>query len=194
MINTTNIALFASGSGTNVENICKYFKDNSQINIACILCNNPKAYVIKRAELLNVDFWVFSRENFNDKYLFLSFLKKKNVDFIILAGFLWLVPQFLIDEYPNKIINIHPALLPKYGGKGMYGDAVHNAVFNNKEVETGITVHYVNSNYDEGQIIFQKKVNIENDETPSSIAEKVHKLEYDYYPKVIEKILLKLKK
>jgi len=189
---TINLALFASGSGTNVENIAKYFAENSQINISCILCNKPDAYVIKRAKNLKLDFLVFNKTDFQKNGKVENYLLEKNVNFIILAGFLWLIPEWLIEKYPNKIVNIHPALLPKYGGKGMYGDNVHKAVLENKEKETGISIHYVNKNYDEGDIIFQAKTTIDETDSIESIAQKVHKLEYKFYPQVIENILLTL--
>jgi phosphoribosylglycinamide formyltransferase-1 len=188
MKKTINIALFASGSGSNVENIYNFFKNNNSINISCILCNNPNAYVLERAANLGIDAFVFSREDFKNPKIITSYLKLRSISLIVLAGFLWLVPEYLINEYPSSIINIHPALLPKYGGKGMYGMSVHKAVFDNKEKETGITIHYVNNNYDEGQILFQKSVEIYSSDTPESIAEKVHKLEYEYFPKVIENL------
>jgi len=184
-----NIALFASGSGTNVENIYEYFKNNNTVKVCCVLCNNPNAYVLKRASALGIDSLVFDRKEFKNSEIILNYLKEKNISLIVLAGFLWLIPEYLIENYPNLIINIHPALLPKYGGKGMYGMAVHKAVHDNNEKETGITIHYVNNNYDEGQIIFQKSVKIENSDSPETIAEKVHKLEYKYYPVIIDKII-----
>jgi phosphoribosylglycinamide formyltransferase 1 len=187
-----NIALFASGSGTNVENIYNYFKNNSDIKISCVLCNKPDAYVLTRAKNLNIDFLLFNRSDFTNSDIILTYLEAKNVNFIVLAGFLWLIPDWLIDKFPDKIINIHPALLPKYGGKGMYGDKVHNAVFENKDTETGISIHYVNRNYDEGGIIFQEKVKIDAFDTPNSIASKVHALEYKYFPTIIEKIAVNL--
>lgn len=192
MENITNIALFASGSGTNVENIYKHFAANPEVKISCVLCNKPDAYVLTRAADLGIDILVFDRNDFKSPDFMLNYLRSKNVSLIVLAGFLWMIPQFLIDNYPDRIINIHPALLPKYGGKGMYGMAVHNAVYENKEKETGITIHYVNDKYDEGQIIFQKSFEILESDTPESIAEKVHALEYKYYPFIIEKLILNL--
>lgn len=192
MKSTTRIALFASGSGSNVENISNYFNGNENVEVACVLCNKPDAYVIERAKKLDLDVMVFNRDNFGNPIHILPFLEEKRVDFIVLAGFLWLIPKYLIDNYPQKIINIHPALLPKYGGKGMYGDAVHKAVFENKEKATGITIHYVNEKYDDGNIIFQKSVKIDANDTADSIADKVHKLEYEFYPTIIEEIALTL--
>ncbi len=186
------IALFASGSGSNVENIFNYFKENSNIEICCILCNKENAYVIERAKRLEIDYLVFNRPDFYESDLVLSYLEQKNTDLIVLAGFLWLIPSNLIKKFPERIINIHPALLPKYGGKGMYGDNVHKAVYENKEPETGISIHYVNEKYDDGNIIFQDTVKIDSNDTPDSIANKVHKLEYKFYPTIIEKIALTL--
>ncbi len=186
------IALFASGSGTNVENIVKHFSKSSKIEICCILCNKKNAYVVERAKKLEIDYLVFNRADFYNSDKVLNYLKHKNTNLIVLAGFLWLIPTSLIENFLNKVINIHPALLPKYGGKGMYGDVVHQAVFENKEEKTGITVHYVNNKYDEGQIIAQESVKIDSSDTPDSIASKVHELEYKFYPTIIEKIALTL--
>ncbi len=192
MSETVNIALFASGSGSNVENIYNFFKENDRINISCVLCNKPDAYVLTRATHLSIDFHVFNRQEFNNPGSILDYLESKNVNFIVLAGFLWLIPDWLIEKFEGKIVNIHPALLPKFGGKGMYGDIVHKSVFENGEKETGITIHYVNKNYDEGGIIFQKSVAINSTDDPNSIASKVHELEYQYYPTIIEKIVVNL--
>jgi phosphoribosylglycinamide formyltransferase 1 len=192
MSKTVNIALFASGSGTNVENIYNYFNGNNQIKISCVLCNKPDAYVLTRAAGLSLDFLLFDRSDFTNSDTILTYLESKNVNFIVLAGFLWMIPDWLTKKFPDRIINIHPALLPKYGGKGMYGDNVHKAVFENHETETGITVHMVNNKYDEGQIIFQKSVKIDGNDSPDSIACKVHELEYQYYPTIIEKIAVNL--
>ena len=186
------IALFASGSGTNVENIFHFFKKNENIEVSCVLCNKPDAYVITRCKTLNLACLVINRQNFANSDHIIDYLEHKNVDLIVLAGFLWLIPTSLINYFPNKIINIHPALLPKYGGKGMYGSAVHNAVFENKESETGITIHLVNKNYDEGSILFQKSVKLDANDDANSIADKVHMLEYKYYPIIIEKFALNL--
>lgn len=192
--NKINIALFASGSGTNVENIYKYFYDNQKINITCVLCNNPDAFVLTRAEKLNIDFMLFNREDFVNSDKILTYLTSKNINLIVLAGFLWMIPKYLTDKYNKRIINIHPALLPKYGGKGMYGDFVHKAVFENNETETGITIHYVNTKYDEGEIIFQKAIPVSKLDNLKTIATKVHELEYQYYPLIIEKIAVNLLK
>lgn len=182
------IVLFASGNGTNAEEIIKYFKKNSLGTVAAVFTNNSNAKVIEKAKKLEVKALVFNRTELNEEFV-LSKLKKINPDLIVLAGFLLKFPEHIIEAYPNKIINIHPALLPNYGGKGMYGMNVHNAVFENKEKETGITIHYVTPNYDEGAIIFQKSVTVLDCKSPEEIAEKVHQLEHKYFPQVISDIL-----
>ncbi len=181
-----NIAIFASGSGTNAENIINQFADNDQINVKLILSNKKEAFVIQRAINHQIEWMVFNRQQFYESDFVLQILKAKDIDAIILAGFLWLIPDSLIKAYPNKIINIHPALLPKYGGKGMYGMHVHKAVIENKETESGITIHYVNENYDEGKILFNAKCKIDSEDTPESLAEKIHELEYKHFPEIIE--------
>ncbi|MDL2239737.1 phosphoribosylglycinamide formyltransferase, partial [Bacteroidales bacterium OttesenSCG-928-L14] len=168
------------------ENIANYFKGNPKVNVKLFLTNKNDAYVIERAKKLNIPCVVFSPKELKDSEGVLKILQENEIEFIILAGFLLLVPDFIVDAYPNKIINIHPALLPKFGGKGMYGTNVHNAVIDAKETESGITIHYVNNIYDEGKIIFQAKCNVENDDTAESLAQKIHVLEYECYPKVIE--------
>jgi phosphoribosylglycinamide formyltransferase-1 len=183
------IIIFASGSGTNAENIIKYFKNSALVEVVEVLSNKVDAKVLKRANNLNVKNSYFIREEFNNSKEFLNNLKK-NADLIVLAGFLWKLPNHIIEAFPNKIINIHPALLPKYGGKGMYGMHVHNAVVNNKEKESGITIHYVNENYDEGAIIFQESFSIDKSDTADDVAQKIHKLEYKYFPEVIEQVIL----
>ena len=183
------IAIFASGSGTNAENIIKFSKENKKIEISAIFSNNKNAYAIQRAINHNIKYHIFSRPDFYQSKKVLEILKSYNIDFIVLAGFLWLIPEYLIDAYPNKIINIHPALLPKYGGKGMYGMSVHKAVVENNEKETGITIHYVNREYDKGNTIFQAKCDVWPNDTPESIAKKVHELEYAHFPKVIEELV-----
>ncbi len=182
------IALFASGSGSNVENIIRYFEDDENFTFPMIISNKADAYVHERAKKLEVPSYTFFKEDFSSGEKILGFLKENRIDAIVLAGFLLKIPQILIDGFSDKIINIHPALLPKYGGKGMYGDHVHQAVKSAGEKETGITIHYVNENYDEGNIIFQAKCNIDSEDTPEMIAEKVHKLEYDYFPGIIRSI------
>jgi len=182
------IVIFASGSGSNAENIRHYFYNNNEVAISGFLTNNKKAKVLERANRLQIESAVFNRANF----LSADFLKQpllKDIDLIVLAGFLWKVPEYLIAAYPNKIINIHPALLPKYGGKGMFGMNVHNAVVENKESETGITIHYVNENYDEGAIIFQATTPVLKTDSPEDVVLKIHDLEFEHFPKIIEKVL-----
>ena len=181
------IVIFASGSGSNAENIYHYF-DKSKVEITGFLSNNKKAKVLERAKQLQINSAVFNKTEFLDES-FLDHPLLKEVDLIVLAGFLWKVPEYLIAAFPNKIVNIHPALLPKYGGKGMYGMHVHNAVVENKESETGITIHYVNENYDEGAIIFQARTPVLKTDTPKDVVAKIHKLEFEHFPKIIEKVL-----
>ena len=185
----TRIAIFASGSGSNAENISNYFKDNSNVEISLILTNNPNAFVIERAKNLGIESLIFSKSQFLKTDEILTFLDKNDINLIVLAGFLLKIPENLIKRFPNKIINIHPALLPKYGGKGMYGDNVHKAVIENKETESGITIHYVNENYDEGKIIFQAKCQITATDDYSDLAKKIHELEYEHFPKTIDFLL-----
>lgn len=182
------IAIFASGSGSNAENIALYFKDNPVAEVGLILTNKADAFVLERAKKLAVESVVFYSEQLKSGEL-VSLLKDKNIDFIVLAGFLLKIPENLIAAFPNKIINIHPALLPKYGGKGMYGDAVHKAVIANKEKESGITIHYINEHYDEGAIIFQEKCTVSETDTYEEVAHKIHQLEYEHFPRVIEEVL-----
>jgi phosphoribosylglycinamide formyltransferase-1 len=182
------IVIFASGSGTNAENIVLYFNKIEVAKVVCIFSNTANAKVLERAKKLNIPTEVFTKEEFNgDKVL--QKLNSIQPDLIILAGFLLKFPQNCIEAFPNKIINIHPALLPKFGGKGMYGMHVHKAVVENKESETGITIHYVNENYDEGNIIFQKSIPLSGNETPEEVADKIHELEQTHFPIIIEKIL-----
>ena len=184
-----NIAIFASGSGTNAEQITKHFEKNKSANVSLILTNNKNAFVLERARKLDIPSRIFSRDEFYKSDNILDLLKSNNIDLIVLAGFLWLVPDNLLKEYPNRIVNIHPALLPKYGGKGMYGAKVHEAVIESGDKESGISIHYVNEKYDEGEIILQAKVKVENDDTPDSLAGKIHVLEYEHFPKVVEQLL-----
>lgn len=186
------IAIFASGSGSNAENIINYFSSNSEIEIPLILSNKADAYVHERAKKFNIPSFTFSRADLNETDIVLNILAENEVDFIVLAGFLLKVPAYLIQAYPNKIINIHPALLPKYGGKGMYGEHVHEAVVANGEKESGITIHYVNENYDEGNIIFQSKCEVLSSDTADDVAEKVHRLEYAHFPRVIDETIRKM--
>ncbi len=182
------IVIFASGSGTNAENIIKYFSKKDSATVIAVFTNNSKAKVIERANNLQVPSEIFSKEElFESKVL--QKLNGIEPDWIVLAGFLLKLPETIVKQYPNKIINIHPALLPKYGGKGMYGMNVHKTVVENQEKETGITIHFVNENYDEGNIIFQKSVPLSATDTAESVAEKIHELEQRYFPEVIEKLL-----
>jgi len=187
-----NIAVFASGSGTNTEKIIEHFKNHEKIRIALIVCNKPDAYVLTRAENHQVPSYLISKDSFASKDATLNVLQSNNIDCIVLAGFLWLVPIYLVQAYPNRILNIHPALLPKYGGKGMYGMHVHRAVVENKEKESGISIHYVNEKYDEGQIIAQFSCPVDSSDTPESLAGKIHALEHDHFPAVIEKFAKEL--
>jgi phosphoribosylglycinamide formyltransferase-1 len=185
------IAIFASGNGSNAEAIANYFKNHSKISVDLILTNNPKAFVIERARNLNIDTKIFSKEEYNNSTVFLELLEKKKITHVVLAGFLWLIPNYLIQAFPNKIINIHPSLLPKHGGKGMYGTKVHEAVKAAGDLETGITIHVVNEHYDEGEVLFQGRCTVKPEFTPADIANCVQQLEYDHYSKVIERWILK---
>ncbi len=184
------LIILASGSGTNAENIIRYFNSREDFKITYVLTNNASAGVIDRADSLGVRSRVFTRKEIYETNDIVEFLKAES-DFIILAGFLWKIPENILLAFPNRIINIHPALLPKFGGKGMYGMHIHRAVVEHGESETGITIHYVNENYDEGSIIFQKAVTLTNMDTPETVAEKIHILEQENFPKVIEEVLLK---
>lgn len=188
---TKQIILFASGSGSNVENIANYFKLRKDVTISCVLTNKSDAKVIERCNRLEINALYFNRQAFSKSDFVLKMLQSLNPDLIVLAGFLWKIPESITNAFPYKIINIHPALLPKYGGKGMYGMNVHNAVLENKDLETGITIHYVNAHYDEGAIIQQEKTTIDPKDTAEDIASKVHQLEYEFFPKVIDHILFK---
>lgn len=183
-----NVVIFASGSGTNAENIMVHFQNHPFVKVVAVFCNNEKAKVTEKAKKWKVVTEIFSKTDLNEGKV-LEKLITYHPDLIVLAGFLLQLPTAIIYQFPNKIINIHPALLPKYGGKGMYGKHVHQAVLDNKENETGITIHFVNENYDEGEFIFQKTVNIKNCETADEISSSVLKLEHDYYPEVIYKLL-----
>lgn len=182
------IALLASGSGTNAQNIIEYFSDNENVKIDSLGSNNPNSFALKRAAKLGVETFVFDRNQFYKTNEIVSLLRNRKVDLIVLAGFLWLIPLNLIKNF--TIINIHPALLPKYGGKGMYGMNVHRSVVENKEKESGISIHFVNEKYDEGKIIFQAKCPVVSSDTPENVALKIHDLEFKYFPKVIEDLLL----
>jgi len=183
------LVLFASGSGTNAENITRFFEKYPDIKIVSICSNNPDAFVLERAKKLGVPSFTFNRHDFYKTDQVLDHLRSCRADWIILAGFLWLVPDNLLTGYHNRIINIHPALLPKYGGKGMYGDRVHKAVIESGDEESGITIHYVNQEYDSGDIIFQARCPVMPEDTAETLAHRVHELEYEYYPRVIEELV-----
>jgi phosphoribosylglycinamide formyltransferase-1 len=187
----TKLAVLASGSGTNAENIVRYFKKNDKIAVLFILSNKADAYVHERAKNLNIPSFTISKSGFENGEV-LALMQKYDIDWIILAGFLLKIPENLLKSYPDHIVNIHPALLPKYGGKGMYGMRVHEAVIANKEQYSGITIHYVNQNYDEGKILLQEKCPVLPDDTAENLAQRVHELEYIHYPKVIEQLLQKI--
>lgn len=184
-----NIAIFASGSGTNAENIIKYFSNHNSARVALVLSNRREAFVLKRSAALDVKTFFFDRNDFYNSGAVLARLKDEDIDFVVLAGFLWLVPDDILSEYEGRIINIHPALLPSYGGRGMYGDRVHRAVIENGDKESGISIHYVNSRYDSGDIIFQARCKVDPDDTPESLAARVHTLEYTHFPRVIEELV-----
>jgi phosphoribosylglycinamide formyltransferase-1 len=183
------ILLFASGTGSNVENIIQHFKNHYEIIVVGVYTNNPNAKVLDKAKNHNIPTLIFNREQLTAGFV-LDKIAELKPDLIVLAGFLWKMPEEIVKAYPNKIINIHPALLPKYGGKGMYGIKVHQTVLENKEKETGITIHYVNEHYDEGEFIFQEKVNIEECASADEIANKIHELEHKHFPQIIEKLLI----
>jgi phosphoribosylglycinamide formyltransferase-1 len=186
-----HIAIFASGEGTNAENIIRSFKHDNVIRVAIVLSDQKNANVLKRAANLNVSARAFTNHDLFETDEILKLLKELKIDLIVLAGFLKLIPKKFIDEFKGRIINIHPALLPKFGGKGMYGMNVHQAVYNAKEKETGITIHHVNEKFDEGEIIFQEKFAVDEKDSPEKILEKIRKLELEFYPKVIEGLLKK---
>lgn len=188
------LAIFASGSGSNAENICNYFAESSDIKVVLICTNREDAFIVKRANKLNIPVYIFSKSELNNFVDLHKKLQNIEVDVIILAGFLLKLPAIMVDSYPNRIINIHPSLLPKYGGKGMYGSNIHKAVIKNKELESGISIHFVNHNYDEGKIILQKKCSISDNESVETLIHKIHKLEHNYFPVAIEKTIKKLSK
>jgi len=186
------LAIFASGSGSNAENICNYFADSSDIEVILICTNKRDAFIVKRANKMDIPVYIFTKYELNNFVNLHKKLQSIDVDIIILAGFLLKIPAIMVDSYPNRIINIHPSLLPKYGGKGMYGRNIHKAVIENKETESGISVHFVNQNYDEGKIILQKKCAISTNETVETLIQKIQKLEHNYFPSAIEKTLIQL--
>ena len=184
-----NIAIFASGEGTNAQNIIDYFKLSKKIKVALIVSNKETANVLNRAKKSGIDTLIINRNSFYESDKIIEQLEAINIDLIVLAGFLWIIPERLIKAFTNKIINIHPALLPKYGGKGMYGLNVHQAVVEAKDAQSGISIHYVNEKYDEGKIISQHVCTISEYETATSLAQKIHELEYAHFPKAIEELL-----
>ena len=187
------IAIFASGSGSNAQKIMEHFKRSPEAEVVLILTNNPQAYVLQRADNFEVPSHIFTRKEFYETDDVIRLLKNLQVDLIVLAGFLWLVPVSLLKAFPNRIINLHPALLPKYGGAGMYGDNVHKAVLANNEEESGITIHFVNEVYDEGEIIHQSRFKIEPDDNLEMIKFKGQQLEHQHFPRVVDNLLKKMK-
>jgi phosphoribosylglycinamide formyltransferase-1 len=185
----SKIAIFASGGGTNAEEIIKYFQNHPLAEVVLLLSNNPEAYALQRAKKFNVPTRVFDKQQWRESEVVLEWLKEKQVTHVVLAGFLWLIPAYLIKAYPTQIINIHPSLLPKHGGKGMYGMKVHEAVRAANDTESGITIHAVNEHYDEGEIILQAKCPVYPTDSAEDIADKIHKLEYEHFPKTIERWL-----
>lgn len=190
-MNLPRIAVFVSGSGSNAENIVQHFRQTQTGEVALMVCNNPTAFALQRATRLQVPALVIDKKTFQQKQTLLEILQAQRIDWVVLAGFLLLVPPYLLEAYPQRVINLHPALLPKYGGKGMYGMHVHEAVVANHETETGITIHYANEHYDEGQIILQAKCALDTSDTPETVAQKIHELEYAHFPKAIEQEILK---
>lgn len=189
MKNSPRIAVFASGSGSNAQRISEYFTGSGMAEISVIYTNNPDAYVLERAKILGIPSVLFNRDTFYNTPSVLNDLKRREIDWIVLAGFLWLVPGYILQAFPDKIINIHPALLPAYGGKGMYGMKVHEAVIGSGDKQSGITIHYVNEHYDEGDIIFQARCTVDDKDTPEMLAAKIHELEYEHYPRVIKELI-----
>lgn len=187
------IAIFASGSGSNAQKIMEHFKKHVDAEVVIVLTNNPEAYVLQRADNFEIPSHIFDKHEFYKTDDVVRLLKNLKIDLIVLAGFLWLIPQNLLNAFPNKIINIHPALLPKYGGKGMYGDRVHRAVMEAGDEESGITIHYVNENFDEGETIHQSRFRIEKGDDIEMIKFKGQQLEHLHYPKVVEQVLKKIK-
>jgi len=183
------LSIFVSGNGTNLQRIAEYFLEDWAVKIENVVCNNPNAYAIERAKKLDIPVRMITKKDFNSE-AFVKELQDLGIDLIVLAGFLWKLPENLVKSFPKKIVNIHPALLPKYGGKGFYGEHVHEAVVAAKEPYSGITVHYVNELYDSGEIILQARVSLDENETPDSLAAKIHQLEQAYFPVAIEQVLL----
>ena len=188
-MNLKKIILFASGSGSNAEKICKYFKKKKNVSLELLVCNNPNAKVLKKTNKYFINSMIIDYESFYNSSAVLEKILNINPSLIVLAGFLWKIPEKLIKAFPEKIINIHPALLPKFGGKGMYGINIHNAVIEKKETKSGITIHYVNKNYDEGEVIFQKTIDIKKNETPEELSSRILKLEHNFFPRIINQVL-----
>lgn len=189
-----HIAIFASGSGSNAQKLMEHFKRSPEAEISIVLTNNPDAYVLQRADNFEIPSHIFDRNEFYNTDNIIDLLRNLDIDLIVLAGFLWLIPKNLIDEYPGRIINIHPAILPKFGGKGMYGDFVHKAVIAANEPEGGITIHYVDANYDEGEFIYQAKYKISREDNLEMVKFKGQQLEHLHYPRIVESIIKKIKK
>lgn len=183
------IIIFASGNGSNAENLITFFHNRDNASVIQVLTNNPHAKILERCKKLKVSALSFNKMAFTETEDVLNILKTSQPDLIILAGFLWKFPEVILKEFPKKVINLHPALLPKFGGKGMYGMQVHKAVISQKEIETGITIHYVNEHYDEGVIIFQAKCEVKTSDSAKDVAAKIHELEMEHFPKVVEKLL-----
>ncbi len=187
-----NIAIFASGSGSNAENIANYFKESAEVNIALIVCNKAEAYVMERARRLGIPATILTGAQMKDENAVLDLMKQYDIEFIVLAGYLLRIPEYLVKAYPKAIVNIHPALLPLHGGKGMYGDYVHEDVIRCGDKESGITIHYVNEQYDSGAIIFQAKCPVLPSDTPHDLASRIHALEYAHFPHVIAETIGRL--
>ena len=187
----TKLAIFASGNGTNAQRISEYFAHHDKVQVACIVYNRKDAFVAERARRLGVPAQYFGRKDFYENGRVLDYLRSQGIDWVILAGFLWLVPQDILDAFPGRVINIHPALLPKYGGKGMFGEHVHEAVIAHHETESGITIHIVDQHYDRGTTLFQAKCQLTSQDTPETLAAKIHELEQRHFPEVIEKTVLR---
>ena len=188
------IAIFASGSGSNAQKLMEHFNEHPEVEVALVLTNNPDAFVLQRADNYEIPTHIFNRDEFYHSDEILKLLKSLDIDLIVLAGFLWLIPRSLIQEYPDRIINIHPALLPKYGGKGMYGDFVHQAVMQAGDAEGGITIHYVNEKYDEGIYIYQARYKIDKQDKIEHIKFKGQQLEHQHFPRVVEALMKKIQK
>lgn len=188
-MNLKKIILFASGSGSNVQKICEFFEKDKANSVEMLVCNNPKALVVRKAKVFKLKSLIIEKESFYNSPKALMKILKLKPDLIVLAGFLWKIPSNLLEAFPNKIINIHPALLPKYGGKGMFGMHIHKSIIENKESKSGITIHYVNEKYDEGTIIFQKEIVLQKGETATTLSKRTLELEHHWFPRIIEKVL-----